>query len=316
MDEDATDDRDAAAPRGRRGGRLEILQSTTFATLLVQFLVTTVAGSILLFLYQEDLRRRETLDARIVEFQQLMEIAAERRERGDLVRSSICRNAAVEELQSRKTAYDDAYIEYNGALVRNLMELKIGFGSDGPNLIENATERYLSTWFSKFDDCITDAYDAAQDPFVSEQAQAGAYTSFHCPFREDGRYSREAWYHLSGCRRAMYNQDYLNEKRLSVSALSLSRDLQRCTDGVAEAAIKLRELGTRFTLEALLQSPETKRAEQAAVAEQLDAACGLERLQAFFPCDPKFAGALNAYSPERAASPEAAALLPARCRGG
>lgn len=176
--------------------RTILVERVNLIGLAFQFLLTTVLGSAFFAIYQEETERRAYVESSFEVVEEFLRTAAVRRERSDLVYSSIRRGAALEELILRKTNYDEAYIAYNAVAPRAETGLQGGFGSSRETLFECAINRYLSRWNALLDGCLTRGYDAALKARADADKRWGGLS-----FPEGDAYPEEALGHLAACRR-------------------------------------------------------------------------------------------------------------------
>lgn len=304
----------------RRRRRVVVVEQGSVWPLLVQFFLTTVIGTVLLGIYQEEQARRQFVDGSFERVEGFFESAVVRRQRGDLIRSSIRRDAALQELIERKTAYDEAYLTFNADYTKALIGLRGGFGSSRETLFECAINRYVITWYGKLDGCLTHAYDDALDGGVSAGRQVGGLTfprvggGFDDPPREG--YPEAARTTLARCARSMSNtRDRDAEPQLSSRVMS--RMLRTCTTAIAQQMTderaRVRGLlapshdalwgdtgasagGVSDLVDDLALSLQSGGAAHiSAMADEIDGACGVDLLRELFPTDRKFQGPLEGW---------------------
>ena len=142
--------------------------------------VAWVGGLITIYNHEQDVAVA-TRNSAIAAVSDLSQLTSERRERAALVRSSIRRAAPKEEIESRKLAYDEAYVQWNSKIPGELLRIRASLGLEyRPNLqdyidgLTNAArlehqrsdQRDRQTVAAKpgilniMDACLTSAYDA------------------------------------------------------------------------------------------------------------------------------------------------------------
>jgi hypothetical protein len=108
---------------------------------------------------QERDRFLQITAARQVAVQEFARTAYDRWTRANMLQSSLLRNAPLDELRNRKTAYDEAYAHWNRDLQANLFMIRTATESQEYTNFEGDVEFRLTPIFRDIDGCLTRAYD-------------------------------------------------------------------------------------------------------------------------------------------------------------
>jgi uncharacterized membrane protein YccF (DUF307 family) len=137
-----------------RSARLTRRQLIVFALVsaVINGIVTASVGTWLAQTYTTQLNRRKSVET-------LAHLIYERRTRAGMVVSSIRRNAPVDEIQFRKRAYDEAYVDWNKNILLNLFVIREVSGEMRFALLERMFEDELVASMADVDRCLTNAYD-------------------------------------------------------------------------------------------------------------------------------------------------------------
>lgn len=138
-----------------RSARLTRRQLIVFAMLsaVINGIVTACVGAWLAQTYATQQNRRKSVET-------LAHLIYDRRTRAGMVVSSMRRNAPMEEIQFRKRAYDEAYVDWNKNVLLNLFVIREVAGSLNFMPILKAFEDELIASMADVDRCLTKAYDA------------------------------------------------------------------------------------------------------------------------------------------------------------
>lgn len=145
-----------------RSARLTRRQLIMFALVsaVLNGVVTACVGTWLAQTYATQQSRRKSVET-------LAHLIYDRRTRAGMVVSSLRRNALPEEIQYRKRAYDEAYVDWNKNILLNLFAIREVAGDLKFTTLVKAFEDELVASMADVDRCLTKAYDAklaAQDP--------------------------------------------------------------------------------------------------------------------------------------------------------
>jgi hypothetical protein len=145
-----------------RSARLTRRQLVTFALVsaVLNGVVTACVGTWLAQTYATQQSRRKSVET-------LAHLIYDRRTRAGMVVSSLRRNALPEEIQYRKRAYDEAYVDWNKNILLNLFAIREVAGDLKFTTLVKAFEDELVASMADVDRCLTKAYDAklaGQDP--------------------------------------------------------------------------------------------------------------------------------------------------------
>ena len=145
-----------------RSARLTRRQLITFALVsaVLNGVVTACVGTWLAQTYATQQSRRKSVET-------LAHLIYDRRTRAGMVVSSLRRNALPEEIQYRKRAYDEAYVDWNKNILLNLFAIREVAGDLKFTTLVKAFEDELVASMADVDRCLTKAYDAklaGQDP--------------------------------------------------------------------------------------------------------------------------------------------------------
>lgn len=134
--------------------RLTRRQLVAFALVsaVVNGIVTAVIGGYLARTYAIYHERRQSIEG-------LASLFYARRTRAGMVVSSLRRNADLQEVRDRKRAYDDAYVDWNTNIRRNLFVIREVMGASQMAKLEQVFEDTLVAGLSDIDRCLTKAYD-------------------------------------------------------------------------------------------------------------------------------------------------------------
>jgi hypothetical protein len=137
-----------------RSARLTRRQLIAFALLsaVLNGIVTACVGAWLAQTYATQQNRRKSVET-------LAHLIYDRRTRAGMVVSSMRRNAPLDEIQYRKRAYDEAYVDWNKNVLLNLFVIREVAGSLNFAPILKAFEDELILSMADVDRCLTQAYD-------------------------------------------------------------------------------------------------------------------------------------------------------------
>ena len=144
-----------------RAARLTRRQLVVFALVsaVINGIVTAFVGTWLAQTYATQQSRRKSVES-------LAHLIYERRTRAGMVVSSMRRNAPMDEVQFRKRAYDEAYVDWNKNILLNLFVIREVGGTMKFAGLERMFEDELVASMADVDRCLTKAYDrklAAED---------------------------------------------------------------------------------------------------------------------------------------------------------
>jgi hypothetical protein len=173
----------------------------------VGFLLTGILGGLLTYYLNDKTQKQEiensTRNNALAAVSNLSEVVNERRERAELVISSIQRGAPEAEVDARKLAYDEAYIRWNAKVLGDLLRIRAGLGQsykssyetyiDGLtnfNMLLSATdlnklrpEHQIPGLLSVMDTCLTNAFDKYRlNSFKTSQEVTNIISD--CKFRD------------------------------------------------------------------------------------------------------------------------------------
>ena len=166
-----------------RAARLTRRQLIVFALMsaVINGIVTACVGAWLAQTYATQQGRRKAVEA-------LANLIYERRTRAGMVVSSMRRNAPIDEVQLRKRAYDEAYVEWNKNVLLNLFVIREVAGEMKFAKLEKSFEDGLVAAMADVDRCLTKGYDrnlpAERSPHTRCLPDAGT-TSVHARLRGD-----------------------------------------------------------------------------------------------------------------------------------
>lgn len=148
--------------------RLKRRQLVVFALIsaIVNGIVTAGIGAYLARTYAVYHERRQSITG-------IASLFYARRTRAGMVVSSLRRNAELEEIRDRKRAYDEAYVDWNTNIRRNLFVIREVMGEKELANLEQVFEDTLVASLSDIDRCLTRAYDqriAGQSPLATLEA--------------------------------------------------------------------------------------------------------------------------------------------------
>ncbi|MFN3624838.1 MAG: hypothetical protein ACK4TP_12340 [Hyphomicrobium sp.] len=137
-----------------RAARLTRRQLILFAlaSAVLNGIVTACVGAWLAQTYATQQTRRKSVEA-------LANLIYERRTRAGMVVSSLRRNAQPDEIQFRKRAYDEAYVDWNKNILLNLFVIREVGGDMKFTALEKSFEDDLVATMADIDRCLTKAYD-------------------------------------------------------------------------------------------------------------------------------------------------------------
>jgi len=137
-----------------RSARLTRRQLIMFALIsaVLNGVVTACVGTWLAQTYATQQSRRKSVEA-------LAHLIYERRTRAGMVVSAMRRNAALDEMQYRKRAYDEAYVDWNKNILLNLFVIREVGGELKFATLERMFEDELVAAMADVDRCLTKAYD-------------------------------------------------------------------------------------------------------------------------------------------------------------
>jgi hypothetical protein len=99
---------------------------------VIGFIFTGVLGAYLTYRFNDQTQQHETerstRNSALAAVSDLSDLVNERRERANLVVSSIRRGAPEIEANARKVAYDEAYIRWNAKVPGDLLRIRAGLG--------------------------------------------------------------------------------------------------------------------------------------------------------------------------------------------
>lgn len=137
-----------------RAARLTRRQLILFAlaSAVLNGVVTACVGAWLAQTYSTQQTRRKSVEI-------LANLIYERRTRAGMVVSSMRRNAPLDEIQFRKRAYDEAYVDWNKNILLNLFVIREVSGDLRFSGLEKSFEDDLVATMADIDRCLTKAYD-------------------------------------------------------------------------------------------------------------------------------------------------------------
>lgn len=137
-----------------RAARLTRRQLIVFAltSAVLNGIVTACVGAWLAQTYATQQTRRKSVET-------LANLIYDRRTRAGMVVSSMRRNAPMDEIQFRKRAYDEAYVDWNKNILLNLFVIREVGGDLKFSALERSFEDDLVATMADIDRCLTRAYD-------------------------------------------------------------------------------------------------------------------------------------------------------------
>ena len=137
-----------------RSARLTRRQLIAFAlaSAVLNGIVTACVGAWLAQTYATQQSRRKSVET-------LAHLIYDRRTRAGMVVSSMRRNAPLEEIQYRKRAYDEAYVDWNKNVLLSLFAIREVAGDLKFTTLVKAFEDELVASMADVDRCLTQAYD-------------------------------------------------------------------------------------------------------------------------------------------------------------
>jgi len=160
-----------------KAARLTRRQLIVFAlsSAIVNGIITACVGAWLAQTYTTQQSRRKSVE-------DIARLIYDRRTRAGMVVSSLRRNAPLEEVQFRKRAYDEAYVDWNKNIMLNLFVIREVGGSLKFASLEQMFEDDLVGAMADVDRCLTTAYDhklTGTDPVpILEACQMGTLHQF------------------------------------------------------------------------------------------------------------------------------------------
>jgi hypothetical protein len=145
-----------------KAARLTRRQLIVFAlsSAIVNGVITACVGAWLAQTYTTQQSRRKSVE-------DIARLIYDRRTRAGMVVSSLRRSAPLEEVQFRKRAYDEAYVDWNKNILLNLFVIREVGGELKFTALEQMFEDDLVGAMADVDRCLTTAYDhklAGTDP--------------------------------------------------------------------------------------------------------------------------------------------------------
>lgn len=137
-----------------RSARLTRRQLIAFALVsaILNGIVTACVGTWLAQTYATQQSHRKSVET-------LAHLIYDRRTRAGMVVSSMRRNASLDEIQYRKRAYDEAYVDWNKNILLNLFAIREVAGDLKFATLAKAFEDELVASMADVDRCLTQAYD-------------------------------------------------------------------------------------------------------------------------------------------------------------
>ena len=137
-----------------RSAELTRQQLIIFALIsaILNGIVTAGVGAWLAQTYATQQTRRKSVEA-------IANLIYDRRTRAGMVVSSMRRNAPLDEIQFRKRAYDEAYVDWNKNILLNLFVIREVGGDLKFTTLERSFEDDLVGAMAEVDRCLTTAYD-------------------------------------------------------------------------------------------------------------------------------------------------------------
>jgi len=147
-----------------KAARLTRRQLIVFAltSAIINGIITACVGTWLAQTYTTQQSRRKSVE-------DIARLIYDRRTRAGMVVSSLRRNTPLEEVQFRKRAYDEAYVDWNKNIMLNLFVIREVGGSLKFASLEQMFEDDLVGAMADVDRCLTKAYDrrlAGEDPIL------------------------------------------------------------------------------------------------------------------------------------------------------
>lgn len=138
-----------------RLARLTRRQLIAFALVsaAVNGIVTASVGSWLAHTYAKAQQHRQAIE-------KLSSLVYERRIRAGMVVSSLRRKAELDEVKTRKSAYDEVFVEWNKNVRFALFSIRDIMVEDRLSSLERDFEDQLVARLARIDGCLTRAYDA------------------------------------------------------------------------------------------------------------------------------------------------------------
>jgi hypothetical protein len=144
----------ASGMRLLRSAKLTRRQLILFAltSAILNGIVTACVGAWLAHTYATQQNRRKSVET-------IAHLIYDRRTRAGMVVSSLRRNAPLDEIQYRKRAYDEAYVDWNKNILLNLFVIREVEGDLKFAALERMFEDDLVGAMADVDRCLTTAYD-------------------------------------------------------------------------------------------------------------------------------------------------------------
>jgi hypothetical protein len=152
----------ASGMRLLRSAKLTRRQLILFAltSAILNGIVTACVGAWLAQTYATQQSRRKSVE-------EIAHLIYDRRTRAGMVVSSLRRNAPLDEIEYRKRAYDEAYVDWNKNILLNLFVIREVSGDLKFAALEQMFQDDLVGAMADVDRCLTTAYDrklAGTDP--------------------------------------------------------------------------------------------------------------------------------------------------------
>jgi hypothetical protein len=194
-----------------RSARLTRRQLIMFALMsaVINGIVTACVGAWLAQTYATQQTRRKSVE-------QLANLIYDRRTRAGMVVSSLRRNAMLDEIQFRKRAYDEAYVDWNKNILLNLFVIREVGGDMKFAGLEKAFEDELVASMADVDRCLTRAYDrklAGED--VTPMLEACRMAQMHQFILDCGATFTDELYKLTRLSFSPFSNAKVERKRLA-----------------------------------------------------------------------------------------------------
>lgn len=138
--------------RHARLTRRQLIMFALFSAAL-NGLITASVGAWLGQTYAKYQARRQSIES-------LVHLVYERRTRAGMVASALRRGADLDEVRFRKRAYDEAYVDWNKAIMQNVFAIREVTGEFFLSKLEGHFQDGLVAAMADVDRCLTKAYDA------------------------------------------------------------------------------------------------------------------------------------------------------------
>jgi hypothetical protein len=138
-----------------RLARLTRRQMIAFALIsaAINGVMTATVGTWLAHTYSKSQQHRQAIE-------KLSALVYERRIRAGMVVSSLRRKAELDEVKTRKAAYDEVFVEWNKNVRTALFSIRDVMVEDRLSSLERDFEDHLVGRLARIDGCLTRAYDA------------------------------------------------------------------------------------------------------------------------------------------------------------